>query len=62
MLEDEPKAEFRETDRDRSSVAGKLALVLLVALMLRVGVGLAWQSRLDAQGRQFGFGDSESYW
>ena len=40
--------------------AQQLALLLLVAFALRLGAGLAWQSRLgDAR---FGFGDSESYW
>ena len=59
---DEPKTDLRETDSDTPSIAGKLVLLLIVALVLRVGVGLVWQNRLDNQGRQFGFGDSESYW
>jgi hypothetical protein len=36
-----------------------LALLLLLALLVRLGAGWLWQSRLD---RPFGMGDSESYW
>ncbi len=36
-----------------------LALLLLMALVVRVAAGCWWQSRLDGQ---FGMGDSESYW
>ena len=62
MLHDHSNTETRHAPQDRPSVAGKLALLLVVALVIRLGVGLAWQSRLDNQGQQFGFGDSESYW
>jgi len=62
MLRDEPRTDSRETDGGARFAARKLALLLIVALVIRVGVGLAWQDRLDAQGRQFGFADSESYW
>jgi 4-amino-4-deoxy-L-arabinose transferase-like glycosyltransferase len=37
----------------------KLFLLLTVALAIRLGVGWAWQSRIDGR---FGMGDSESYW
>jgi 4-amino-4-deoxy-L-arabinose transferase-like glycosyltransferase len=43
----------------RWSPAKQLALVLLVALALRLAAGWAWQARL---GGRFGFGDSQSYW
>ena len=62
MLHDDPKTEILNAPQDRPSAARKLALLLIVALVIRVGVGLAWQNRLDDQGHQFGFGDSESYW
>ena len=39
-----------------------LALLLAVALAARLAAGLYWQSRLNRQGAQFEFGDSESYW
>ena len=42
-----------------SSTAKQLALILLVALALRLAGGWVWQARLDGR---FGFGDSESYW
>ncbi len=42
------------------TTAGQLALVLVVALGLRLAAGWWWQSRLG-DGR-FGFGDSQSYW
>ncbi|HUT88594.1 MAG TPA: glycosyltransferase family 39 protein [Thermoguttaceae bacterium] len=41
------------------STAKQLALVLIVALALRLMAGWVWQARLDGC---FGFGDSESYW
>jgi 4-amino-4-deoxy-L-arabinose transferase-like glycosyltransferase len=62
MLHDDPKTETPNAPPDRPHAARKLALLLIVALVLRVGVGLAWQHRLDRQGQRFGFGDSESYW
>jgi 4-amino-4-deoxy-L-arabinose transferase-like glycosyltransferase len=62
MSGDEPRTDLRRTDGGTPSVAGKLALLLIAALLLRAGVGLAWQLRLDRQGQRFGFGDSESYW
>jgi 4-amino-4-deoxy-L-arabinose transferase-like glycosyltransferase len=37
----------------------QLALVLALALTIRLAAGWAWQSRLDGR---FAFGDSESYW
>jgi 4-amino-4-deoxy-L-arabinose transferase-like glycosyltransferase len=43
----------------KSSPAKQLALIVLVALALRLAGGWVWQSRLDGR---FGFGDSESYW
>jgi len=43
----------------KSSAAKQLAVVLTVALALRVAAGFVWQARLDGR---FGFGDSESYW
>ncbi len=42
-----------------SSNAKQLAVILLVALALRLAGAWVWQSRLDGR---FGFGDSESYW
>ena len=62
MPPDEPKTDFHKIDAASRCVAGKLALLLIVALVIRVGVGLAWQNRLDDRGQQFEFGDSESYW
>lgn len=38
-----------------------VAAIILVALLLRLGAGWWWQSRLPA-GSRFGFADSESYW
>ena len=38
-----------------------LAAILAVALALRLGAGVWWQSRLP-EGKKFAFGDSESYW
>jgi 4-amino-4-deoxy-L-arabinose transferase-like glycosyltransferase len=38
-----------------------LAWLLLAALVVRLGAAVWWQSRV-APGRQFEFGDSESYW
>jgi 4-amino-4-deoxy-L-arabinose transferase-like glycosyltransferase len=38
-----------------------LLAILAVALVLRLGAGYWWQSRLPA-GMKFGFGDSEGYW
>jgi 4-amino-4-deoxy-L-arabinose transferase-like glycosyltransferase len=43
----------------KSSHVGELAVILVVALVLRLGAGWAWQARVDGR---FGFGDSESYW
>jgi len=43
----------------RLSAAKQLAVVLIVALALRLVAGWVWQARLDGR---FGFGDSESYW
>jgi 4-amino-4-deoxy-L-arabinose transferase-like glycosyltransferase len=43
----------------KSSDLGQLAVILVVALALRLGAGWVWQARLDGQ---FGFGDSASYW
>jgi hypothetical protein len=37
----------------------QLAVLLVLAFVLRLAAGLAWQSRLDGR---FGMGDSESYW
>ncbi len=37
----------------------QLALILALALAVRLTVAACWQSRLDGR---FGFGDSESYW
>jgi hypothetical protein len=42
------------------TTAGRLALVLIVALGLRLAAGWWWQSRLGDD--RFGFGDSQSYW
>jgi hypothetical protein len=42
------------------TTAGQLALVLAVALGLRLAAGWWWQSRLGDD--RFGFGDSQSYW
>ena len=42
------------------TTAGQLALVLVVALGLRLAAGWWWQSRLGDD--RFGFGDSQSYW
>ena len=42
------------------TTAGQLALVLIVALGLRLAAGWWWQSRLGDD--RFGFGDSQSYW
>lgn len=39
----------------------RLAAILALALAVRWGAGIWWQSRLPA-GREFGFPDSESYW
>ena len=41
------------------STAKQLAVVLIVALAMRLLAGWVWQARLDGR---FGFGDSESYW
>lgn len=38
-----------------------LAAILAVALVIRLGAAIWWQSRVPA-GKQFGFPDSESYW
>jgi 4-amino-4-deoxy-L-arabinose transferase-like glycosyltransferase len=38
-----------------------LLAILALALVLRLGAGYWWQSRLPA-GMKFGFGDSEGYW
>ena len=38
-----------------------LAAILAAALVLRLGAGVWWQSRLP-EGKKFAFGDSESYW
>jgi len=43
----------------KSPTAKQLALVLTVALCLRLAAGWVWQARLDGG---FGFGDSQSYW
>jgi 4-amino-4-deoxy-L-arabinose transferase-like glycosyltransferase len=40
----------------------RLVPLLAVALAIRLGAGLYWQSRLEKQGARFAFGDSESYW
>lgn len=45
----------------RSGARFVVAAILLVALLLRLGAGWWWQSRLPAE-RRFGFADSESYW
>jgi 4-amino-4-deoxy-L-arabinose transferase-like glycosyltransferase len=42
------------------TTAGQLALVLIVALGLRLAAGWWWQGRLGDD--RFGFGDSQSYW
>jgi hypothetical protein len=42
------------------TTTGQLALVLTVALGLRLAAGWWWQSRLGDD--RFGFGDSQSYW
>ncbi len=44
----------------RWTTAGQLALVLVVALGLRLAAGWWWQARLGDN--RFGFGDSQSYW
>jgi len=44
----------------RWTTAGQLALLLIVALGLRLAAGGWWQSRLGDN--RFGFGDSQSYW
>jgi 4-amino-4-deoxy-L-arabinose transferase-like glycosyltransferase len=62
MLHEDSRPETTVAPPERPSVAKKLAILLIVALVIRLGVGLAWQNRLDGQGAQFGFGDSQSYW
>ncbi|HUT12545.1 MAG TPA: glycosyltransferase family 39 protein [Thermoguttaceae bacterium] len=42
-----------------SSAWKQLALLLTLALAVRLAAGAYWQSRIDGR---FGFGDSESYW
>ena len=55
---------MKDEEEEKRPVSGRRGLwlwigLLLVALVLRLGAGFWWQSRL---GGQFGFPDSESYW
>jgi 4-amino-4-deoxy-L-arabinose transferase-like glycosyltransferase len=62
MTDDEhPPAPGRVSAPTRSA-GRQLAVLLVVAAVLRLAVGFAWQERLDGQGARFGFGDSEGYW
>ncbi|MCX7428191.1 MAG: glycosyltransferase family 39 protein [Planctomycetia bacterium] len=41
------------------ATAKRLAVLLIVALVLRLAAGVLWQTRID---QRFAFGDSQSYW
>lgn len=59
--DDQPHASARVA-APTGSMGKQLAVLLIVAAVLRLAVGFAWQERLNGQGARFGFGDSDAYW